>query len=330
MLTPKQNFLETIRGGNPDRFVKQYEFFEMPWSDPFNATNPAPTEPGQAGIVDFWGVTWDWPEGTPGAFPNHTGDLIVLEDVCDWREVHQPTHEYAEDVWAAAEAEYGAVDRTQKFVGPLMFPGLFELTHALMGMEEAMCAFYSDPDEMHEMIESFVDTECAYVEQMGKRIHPDLVFHHDDWGSSISTFLSPDMFKEFYLEPYKRLYKCYKDNGFEIIVHHSDSFAATLVPFMIEMGIDVWQGGTYQNDIPNLVKEYGGDISFMTGIDSMVVDRADWSQDEIARIVEDICTACGTKYFIPCQTQGIPESTFPGVAEAIDVEIDRMSAKLFG
>jgi len=140
MLTPKENFLETIRGGNPDRFVKQYEFFEMPWSDPFNATNPAPTEPGQAGIVDFWGVTWDWPEGTPGAFPNHTGDLIVLEDVCDWREVHQPTHEYAEDVWAAAEAEYGAVDRTQKFVGPLMFPGLFELTHALMGMENACCA----------------------------------------------------------------------------------------------------------------------------------------------------------------------------------------------
>ena len=29
MLTPKQNLLETIRGGNPDRFVKQYEFMEL-------------------------------------------------------------------------------------------------------------------------------------------------------------------------------------------------------------------------------------------------------------------------------------------------------------
>ena len=26
------------------------------------------------------------------------------------------------------------------------------------------------------------------------------------------------------------------------LVHHSDSYAATLVPSMIEMGIDVWQG----------------------------------------------------------------------------------------
>ena len=29
MLTKRQNFLETIRGGNPDRFVNQYEFLEM-------------------------------------------------------------------------------------------------------------------------------------------------------------------------------------------------------------------------------------------------------------------------------------------------------------
>ena len=99
---------------------------------------------------------------------------------------------------------------------------------------------------------------------------------------------------------------------------------------MIEMGVDVWQGGTFQNDISALVKEYGGDISFMTGIDSMVVDRVDWSQEEIAHVVEDICTKCGTKYFIPCQTQGLPTSTYDGVADAIDIEIDRMSAKMFG
>lgn len=29
MLTKRQNLIETIRGGNPDRFVKQYEFLNM-------------------------------------------------------------------------------------------------------------------------------------------------------------------------------------------------------------------------------------------------------------------------------------------------------------
>lgn len=29
MLTIKENLLETIRGGNPDRFVNQYEFLHI-------------------------------------------------------------------------------------------------------------------------------------------------------------------------------------------------------------------------------------------------------------------------------------------------------------
>ena len=28
MLTIRENFMETIKGGNPDRFVKQYEYQE--------------------------------------------------------------------------------------------------------------------------------------------------------------------------------------------------------------------------------------------------------------------------------------------------------------
>ena len=29
MLTKRQNLMETIKGGKPDRFVKQYEFMNM-------------------------------------------------------------------------------------------------------------------------------------------------------------------------------------------------------------------------------------------------------------------------------------------------------------
>ncbi len=42
MLTPKQNLLETIHGGNPDRFVNQYEFIKILTGDPYAQHNPAP------------------------------------------------------------------------------------------------------------------------------------------------------------------------------------------------------------------------------------------------------------------------------------------------
>lgn len=330
MLTIKQNFLETMRGGSPDRFVKQFEFFPMPYSDPWNATNPFPWEPGAPDVVDYWGVTWSWPEGTPGAFPVHGPGKTVLEDVEDWKEVvHFPPLEYSEELWKAAEEDYASYDRNEVFVGPTMFPGLFELCHNLMGVENALVSLYTNPDEMHEMIDAFVDWEIKYLTQMADRLHPDMVLHHDDWGSSKSTFMSESMFREFYLEPYKRLYKAYHDNGY-LVVHHSDSFAATYVPMMIEMGIDVWQGGTIANDIPELVKKYGGQISFLTGLDSQIVDREDWTKEEVRDMVRKICTACGTKYFMPCQTQGAPVSTFEGVYDYMNECIEEMSKEIFG
>ena len=115
----------------------------------------------------------------------------------------------------------------------------------------------------------------------------------------------------------------------ELIVHHSDSYAATLVPAMIEMGIDIWQGAMTTNNLPELIAKYGGQISFMGGVDSASVDHPGWTREEVKREVRRACTECGKHYFIPSASQGLPLSTFDGVYEAIDEEIDAMSRELF-
>lgn len=40
MLTVKENLKEVMTGGNPDRFVKQYEFLQMIMSVPSVVSNP--------------------------------------------------------------------------------------------------------------------------------------------------------------------------------------------------------------------------------------------------------------------------------------------------
>jgi uroporphyrinogen-III decarboxylase len=137
------------------------------------------------------------------------------------------------------------------------------------------------------------------------------------------------MYEEFFLAPYKKIYKFWKDNGVELIIHHSDSYAATYVPHMIEMGIDIWQGAMTTNDIPQLIKEYGGQISFMGGLDSAVIDFPDWKPEICAKYVEEACQSCGKNYFIPCLTQGLNFSSFPGVYEEVSAQIDKMSKKMF-
>ena len=67
----------------------------------------------------------------------------------------------------------------------------------------------------------------------------------------------------------------------------------------------------------------------MGGIDSASVDFDGWTQDVVAKEVERACAECGKLYFIPNASQGLPVSTFPGVYEALDVEIDKCSKKFF-
>ena len=329
MLTKKQNLLETIHGGNPDRFVNQYEFMSMILGSPFGLRNPNP-KPGEHNVVNAWGVTKSWPAGLPGAFPVHTPDKIVIKDIEHWQDyVKVPNVIYDAEEWEPFIAMAEKVDRNEQYATFFVAPGVFEQCHYLLEIQNCLMDFYEYPDEMHELIDCITQFELDFAAEVCKYIKPDALFHHDDWGSQTSTFISPEMFREFYKPAYQKIYGYYKSHGVELLIHHSDSYAATLVPDMIDMGIDIWQGVMTSNDIPTLIKNYGGKISFMGGIDSAAIDHPGWTREEVAREVRRACTECGKLYFIPGASQGLAMSTFPGVYDATSEEIDKMSKEMF-
>ena len=329
MLTKRQNLLETIHGGHPDRFVNQYEAFGVVQGSPFGLRNPKPNY-GDLNVVNAWGITRSWPKGTPGAFPVHDPAHIVIKDIEHWRDyVKVPRVVYDAQEWEPFIAKAEAIDRKEQFVTPFVAPGVFEQCHYLLEIQNCLMAFYEYPDEMHEIIDCITEFELDYAAEICKYLKPDALFHHDDWGSQRSPFLSPEMFREFYKPAYEKIYGYYKSHGVELIIHHSDSYAATLVPDMIDMGIDIWQGVMTTNNIPELIQKYGGKISFMGGIDSASVDYEGWTQDVVAREVDRACRECGKLYFIPNASQGLPVSTFPGVYDALSEEIDKASKRYF-
>lgn len=326
MLTKRQNLVEVMKGGNPDRFVKQYEAFAMMMKTPITRLKP----PIGGEIVNEWGVTIRWPEGQLGAFPVHDVEHIVVKDITKWRDyVKAPTVEYPEEAWAVAIAEANAVDRNEQYVTVFVAPGIFEHVHYLLSMEEALMAYYEETEAMHELIDYIVEFELKLAKEFIDHLHPDAVFHHDDWGSQLNSFISPEMFEEFFVPAYKKIYGYYKENGVELVIHHSDCYAANLVPAMIKMGIDIWQGVMTTNHVPDLIKQYGEKITFMGDIDSGVIDFPGWTQENIAKHVERACKECGKLYFIPGASQGLNVSSFPGVYEATDEEIDKMTKKMF-
>ena len=324
MLSKRQNLLETIHGGNPDRFVNQYEYMAM-IQNPVILASMGNCPQGSI-AKNGWGVTISFPEYTPGPFPLTKGDLLVVKNITRWKDyVKAPPTKFTEDDWAPFVEMAKNIDRKEQFVTCTEAPGIFEKLHYLMGMEEAMINFYEEPDSMHELIYYLTDYEIESAKESIAHLHPDALFHHDDWGSHISSFLSPDMFDEFILPSYQKIYGYWREHGVELIIHHSDSYAANLVPSMIKMGVDIWQGPVTTNNLPELIEKYGGQISFHGGIDNGVVDRADWTEENIMKYTRQICEACGKLYFIPGGTMGGPGSTYPGVYETISKCIDKLS-----
>ena len=330
MLTAKENMREVVKGGNPDRLVNQYEAIQLLFY-PYMMHSNSSCAKGEMNKTDVWGITRSFPENVPGAFPVHTPEKKVVKDIESWRDVvHAPEMNYPQEEWDVFKAMYDAVDGTKTYKTMFYAPGLFEMSHYLCSMEDALEYYMTDPDEMKDMIKLLTDFELKLAEDCCKYLQPEALLHHDDWGSAQNSFLRPAMFEDFFLEPYQKIYKYYHEHGVELIVHHSDSYAANLVEDMIQMGIDVWQGCIESNNVPELIAKYGDRITFMGAIDNKNVDFNGWTEEnnrkEFLRTIE----ACGDKHFIPCITQGGAGSVYPGVYASLCDIIDEYNAEHYG
>lgn len=329
MLSIKENLLETLKkDGHPDRFVKGWEFVGVLFPAPYYMAD-YPLAPDTRGY-DQYGVYWDWPVGQMGPFPVHDEEHRILKDICEWREiVKKPYIPEDPGFWGMLNGMAAGARAQGKLVAALHPQGIFERLHALMGMEDCMCNFYEEPEEMEELINFLVEIEIDFAKVMIEKVGIEAVLHHDDWGSGETTFMSKDMFDEFILPAYKKIYGFYKENGI-LIIHHNDGWAASLVPSMIEMGIDIWQGVLRTNDIPALLDKYEGQITFMGGIRSAEVDLPDSDPAKIEAEVEELCAMIsGKRSFIPALTAGVPASSFPGNMDLADAAVEKMNEKYF-
>lgn len=330
MLTARQNFIACItEGGTPDRMSNQFESLKMAFN-PSSLHSKSPKR-GELDVKNAWGVTYSYPENVPAGFPVHTADKVVIKDIEEWQKyVKAPSLDFPGEEWDMFKAQYDAIDREKALATTFVAPGIFEQCHHLGEMSETLVNLAAYPDEMHDLIKYLTEYELKLAELICDKLKPDTMFHHDDWGGQKTTFMSPSMFEDFFVEPYKEVYGYYHDHGVKYVIHHSDSYAATLVPSMIEMGIDVWQGCFSTNDLPTLIKKYGGKISFMGGIENCLVDYEGWTRENIHDVVYRTIDECGSKYFIPCIAQGGSGSVFPGVYKVMGEEIDRYNIEHFG
>lgn len=329
MATPKEIFLELLKpDGKPERQLVQYEALQMMLPDPVNMFLRGNRVRGTVS-KDRWGTTISFPEDAPGPMPVTEGELKVCPDVTRWREyVHAPdlaancTEGWAECVQAARDAAKG-----EKLLTAFMGTGIFEQCHFLMGFEDTLTNLYEHPQEMHELIEYITEYRLSYVKLLIDNLHPEAIFSHDDWGTKEALFMKPEMWREFFKEPYRRFYGYIRSRGV-IAIHHADSYLVPIVEDMAEIGIQVWQGVLPENDIPALQERLNGRLVLMGGIGA-AIDRPDAKEEEIRTYVRSALeNYCPGGHFIPSITYGLAGTVYPHVDPVIDSEITAYNSAL--
>lgn len=331
MLTPKENLLETLKqNGKPDCLCNSYTMFRPLPNDPVFKFIRGNRIRG-TNSYDQWGTYIMFPEDAPGAIPYVTEENQVIQDISKWQDyVKVPDLvKNCSEGWEEAIAARDAVDCDKYLTMTVMGTGIFEQLHMLMTFEDTLMNLLLEPEAMHELIDAICEYRLTYMKLIVENLHPDCILSHDDWGSQNSTFFSVDTWREFFKEPYRKLYKYLHENNV-IVMHHSDSFCEPLAEDMAEIGIDIWQGVIPTNNITALSERVGDRMLLMGGVDS-VIDRADATEEEIRTETRRACETYGNlKGFWPGMTYGGPGSVYSHVEEIVIDEINRYNLERFG
>ena len=308
--TMKENFLRLMRNDNPtwvgdpwDCFNENKFFRPALFDGGVLCWNPA--QPGAKDHIDAWGVEWEWPFNQPGATPLVTYDNCVVKDITQW-EKYLKFPDVDAFNWAPFDAQAAHLDRENKLVMVANFSGMFEFSHLVMPFDEALCNYIEEPEAMFDMLSAYTDWKIKCVAASIEHTKPDIIHHHDDWGSKHALFLSPEIWRKIIKPQYERFYGFIKSKGV-LVQHHSDCFNEGLENDMVDIGIDMWQGAIPQNNIKKMIENTKGKLCVMGGMDMQLIDLPEANEEAIrAEVRRAIDEYVPLGSFIPCVANIFP------------------------
>lgn len=326
-ISPKEDYLRLIKNDDPQYLCHSDVYTKGMFLDSMTAESIEKRVPG-AISKDQWGVSWKWIEGHVAANPYITEETKVIKDIRHWdKYLKVPWPSKLDYDWTQAEAEAKAFDRENYLLLGCCFGGLFELTHMLMGFEDALINYLEEPEAMGELLDVLCDYKLEYLKVLIDHIHPDIIHIHDDWGNKRDLFMAPGTWRKLLKPRWAKIYAYMKSRGV-IIQHHADCVCAPIVEDMAEIGVDIWQGIIPQNNIPEVQKRLKGSMALQGGIDGVVFDREDWDEEAVRREVRRACDEyVPAGYFVPAIPNGAPLT--PGINDIVIDEMNRYGEHFF-
>ena len=252
-ITPKENMLRMLRGEMPLWVPNQ--------TQDNNAIQPEIMLDAKArnhGGIDWFGIEWEYEPLTKAAMVKP--GTRALSDLTNGREEIKFPDLNAIDWQKDYEENYKGRIAEDRFSYFVIVNGFFERLADLTSFEDAFCYLLEEPEELTAFYDKLAEWHIQLIRIAKEVYHTDMILFHDDMGTQISTFFSPNTYKELFLPQYKKITKAAHDMGMYIALH-SCGCIKTLMPLIIEAGFDAWEGQESANDMASIMEEYGKDLA---------------------------------------------------------------------
>lgn len=319
-MTSKENLLRVTHRNEPEWVPNGLE-------DTITIDLPYVYRPDNKADYDAFGVLWSCEESTHGgAYPAHNGNKI--KDIEKWEEqIAIPDIDSMD--WDSIRKKVMEIDRDKYVLHGFALFGLFERSYLLLGMENALVYYLTEPEHMKNLLSVIADFMIKMINRFNDIAHFDIMTYGDDWGTQNNLFMPVKTWREIIKPEAKRIYDCIKEKDI-ILCQHSCGKIESIFGEMVDMGLDLLNPCQPCNDLANMKKVYGDRVSFFGGLDSQfVLDKKGVTTEEVRievrKRIDEMAAGGG---YIAAPSHSVPYEK--DVIDAMNDEISKYGRNFYG
>jgi uroporphyrinogen decarboxylase len=246
-----------------------------------------------------------WPEVAPGHFRDYFGVVwnrtrdrtlgVVDDPPIKGAALKRFSFPSADNLPVYEAARRNAVRYPEHFRMLSVGFALFERAWSLVGMENLLVYFMTEPAFVHDLLDRIGEYNVGVIRNAG-RLSVDCVHFGDDWGSQAGPLIAPEMWREFVKPPFRRM--CDEAHRAGLLVSlHCCGQVTDLLPDMVECGVDVFD--PFQPDVMDiwaLREQYRGRLAFWGGLSvqkTLPLGTAEDVRREALRLVREMAPGGG-------------------------------------
>ncbi len=173
--------------------------------------------------------------------------------------------------WEAVE--FAKQKQSEGYLVVANIPGGFDTPRELMGEETACLAYYTQPELMHDILDTLTATALKVFARITELISIDQLSVHEDLAGKNGPLIGPAQIEEFIKPYFTTVWKLVSSRGARLFDMDSDGNISPILDVLLECGINSIHPFEPRAgmDIVKIRKKYGHRFAIRGGIDKFVL-----------------------------------------------------------